>query len=50
MMKRLLFLSLINNGILLQSQAAGSLNIVSTESEIDVLVNTTRDVLERIKY
>ena len=49
-MRRLLFLSLINSGILLQSQAAGSLNILSTELEIDILVNTTRDVLEKIKY
>ena len=43
-------MSLINSGILLQSQAAGSLNLLSTELEIDTLVNTTRDVLERIKY
>jgi len=49
-MRRLLFLSLINSGILLQSQAAGSLNLLSTELEIDILVNTTRDILERIKY
>jgi glutamate-1-semialdehyde aminotransferase len=48
-LRKLLFLGLINNGVLLQSQTAGALNILSTETEINILVNTIRDVLQRIK-
>ena len=46
---RTLFLGLLNEGILLQSQAAGSLNILTKESDIDHLVGLTREVLARIK-
>ena len=48
-LRKLLFLGLVNDGVLLQSQTAGALNILSTETEINILVNTIRDVLQRIK-
>ena len=46
---RTLFMGLLNEGVLLQSQTAGSLNVLTKESDIDHVVGLTREVLNRIK-
>ncbi len=47
--RRALFLGLLNEGILLQESCAGALNILTTESEVDALVDAVRRVLHRIR-
>ena len=42
-------MGLLNEGVLLQSQTAGSLNVLTKESDIDHVVGLTREVLNRIK-
>lgn len=48
-MQKALFIGLLNEGILLNTGAGGALNILSTEFEVDQLVDATRRVLERIR-
>ena len=48
-MRRALFTGLLNEGILLQTGTAGALNTLTTEAEIDTLVDTTRSVIQRIR-
>ena len=46
-MRRALFMGLLNEGILLQTGAAGALTALTTESEIDALVDAARRVTQR---
>ena len=46
-MKGVLFMGLLNEGVLLSSRAAGALTTVTTEAEVDELVDATRRVVER---
>ena len=48
-MTKTLFMGLLNDGIMLQTICAGSLTTLTTESEVDTLVDTTRRVLQRIR-
>ena len=48
-MKGVLFMGLLNEGVLLSSRAAGALTTVTTEAEVDELVDATRRVVERAK-
>jgi len=49
LMRRLLFTGLLNEGVLLQGQTAGALNILTKETDIDNFVRLTREVLGRIR-
>ena len=46
-MRRALFMGLLNEGVLLQTGAAGALTTLTTESEIDALVDAARRVTQR---
>ena len=48
-MRKALFMGLLNEGVLLQESCAGSLNILTTESDVDVLVDATRKAVQRIR-
>ena len=48
-MKNLLFMGLLNEGVLTSSRAAGALATVTTETEVDTLVDATRAVAERVR-
>ena len=48
-MKKALFTGLLNEGILLQTGTAGALNTLTTEEDVDTLVNATRKVTQRIR-
>ena len=48
-MKKALFTGLLNESVLLQSGAAGALNVLTTEVEVDALVDATRRVVQRIR-
>ena len=48
-MKKALFTGLLNEGVLLQTGAAGALNTLTTEEDVDTLVNATRRVTQRIR-
>ena len=48
-MRRALFTGLLNEGVLLQSGAAGAMNSLTTADEIDTLVDATRRVIERVR-
>ena len=48
-MRRALFTGLLNEGILLQTGAGGSLNTLTTEAEVDTLVDATRRVVQRLR-
>ena len=47
-LKKRLFAGLLNEKVLIQGRAAGSLATLTTESEIDELVDATRRVAQRI--
>ncbi len=49
MMRKALFTGLLNEGILLQTGAAGAMNSLTTTTEIDTLVDATRRVVERVR-
>ena len=49
LMRRMLFTGLLNEGVLLQGQTAGALNVLTEENDIDNFVRLTREVLVRIK-
>ena len=48
-MKKALFTGLLNEGILVNSGAAGALNTLSTEEDVDTLVDAIRRVVQRIR-
>ena len=48
-MKTALYTGLMNEGVLMFSKAAGALNSLTTDEEIDELVDATRRVLQRIR-
>ena len=48
-MKTTLFTGLLNEGVLVQSKSAGALATLTTESDIDALVDATRKVVQRIR-
>ena len=48
-MQQKLFTGLLNEGILMQSKAAGALCSLTTEADIDALVDATRRVMLRIR-
>ena len=48
-MKKRLFAELLNEGVLVQTRAAGALNILTTETEIDALVDATRRAVQRMR-
>ena len=48
-MRRALFTGLLNEGVLLQTGAAGAMNSLTASDEIDTLVDATRRVIERVR-
>ena len=48
-MKKALFTGLLNEGVLIQGQCAGSLSTLTTEEDVDTLVDATRRVVQRIR-
>ena len=44
-----LFTGLLNEGILLQTGGAGALNILTTDAEVDALVDGVRKVVQRVR-
>ncbi len=48
-MRRALFSGLLNEGVLLQTGTAGALNTLTTEAEVDALVEAVSSVAQRIK-
>ena len=48
-MRQALFVGLLNEGILLQSGAAGAMNSLTSEADIDTLVDGTRRVIQRMR-
>ncbi len=48
-MRKALFTGLLNEGILLQTGAAGAMNSLTTTGDIDSLVDATRRVVERVR-
>ena len=48
-MKKALFTGLLNEGVLLQAGCAGALNTLTTEAEVDTLVDATRRVVQRVR-
>ena len=48
-MRRALFTGLLNEGVLLQTGAAGAMNSLTETADIDTLVDATRRVVERVK-
>ena len=48
-MKARVFTGLLNEGILLSYKATGALTTLTTESEIDTLVDATRRVMQRVR-
>ena len=48
-MKKALFTGLLNEDVLLTGGSTGALNILTTESDVDTLVDTTRQVVQRIR-
>ena len=45
--KAMFFLGMLNEGVLMQTGIAGSLNVLSTEDDIDRIVNAARKVAQR---
>ena len=48
-MTKALFTGMLNEGILLQQGCAGALNVLTTEAEVDTLVDAIRKVTQRIR-
>ena len=48
-MRKALFTGLLNEGILLQTGAAGAMNSLTATEDIDTLVDATRRVVERVR-
>ena len=50
LMGRALFTGLLNEGVLLQTGTAGALNSLTTEADVDTLVDATRRVVDRLRW
>ena len=48
-MRTALFTGLLNEGVLTQGATAGAMNSLTTDSEIDTLVDATRRVIQRVR-
>ena len=48
-MRRLLFMGLLNEEVLVQPRAAGALTTLTTEAEVNELVDATRRVVDRVR-
>ncbi len=48
-MRNALFMGLVNEGVLLQETCSGALSALTTEAEVDALVDAVRTVLQRIR-
>ena len=48
-MRNALFLGLVNEGVLLQESCSGALSTLTTDAEVDALVDAVRTVLQRIR-
>ena len=48
-MRNAFFTGMLNEGVLLQAGAAGALNTLTTEADVDTLVDATRQVVQRIR-
>ena len=48
-MRQALFVGLLNEGILLQGGTAGAMNSLTSEADIDTLVDGTRRVIQRVR-
>jgi glutamate-1-semialdehyde 2,1-aminomutase len=49
-MDKAYFTGMLNEGILLQTRCAGALSTLTTDSEVDALVDATRRVVQRVRY
>ena len=47
-MRNALFMGLVNEGVLLQESCSGALSTLTTDTEVDALVDAVREVLHRI--
>jgi glutamate-1-semialdehyde 2,1-aminomutase len=48
-MTRAVYTGLLNEGVLLQTTCAGSLGVMTTEAEVDTLVDAVRRVVQRVR-
>jgi len=48
-MKKALFMGMLNEGILLSPSSGGAMSTLTTEAEIDTLVDAARRVVQRIR-
>ena len=48
-MTKALFTGLLNEGILIQTGGAGALNVLTTDAEVDALVDGVRRVVARVR-
>ena len=48
-LKRSFFVGMLNENVLLQSGAAGSLNVLNTEEHVSMFIDSARNVLRRIR-
>ena len=48
-MRKAVFTGLLNEGVLLQGGTAGSLNVLTTEADVDTLVDAMRRVVQRVR-
>jgi glutamate-1-semialdehyde aminotransferase len=48
-LKRAVFIGLLNEGILVQTGCAGALGVMTTEREVDTLVDAVQRVLPRVR-
>jgi len=48
-MNKALFMGLLNEGVLVQGMGGGALNTLTTEEEVDALVDATRRVVQRVR-
>ena len=48
-MQKAMFIGLLNEGVLIQTRCAGALNTLSTEADVDALVDAVRRVTQRIR-
>jgi len=49
MLTKVLFMGLLNNGVLMQTKNAGALNIKTTDNDLNKLVGLVRDISTEIK-
>ena len=48
-MTKAVFTGLLNEGVLLQTSGAGALGVMTTEAEIDALVDAVQRVVTRVR-